>query len=448
MLFSILRPEQWLSKVTREEVKAHARFETAAIRRPAETYGRMLLLLLGVLSEVGRAECVLTKRDQSTLNKALRLKKNRIPKSGLINGRPPLRIASEAGCCSYLDRLVNAGFDVNTVDTENSTALCAAAMFGHLDCVDELLRLNAEVDHPCLDGLSAMIFASRENKPDVVKRLLKAGADVNWAGGIGMTALAGAAQVNSVEMIKLLLDAGADVNLPNGTFIPTPLGCAVEANATAAATVLVAHGASLDTMIQGKANALHQAAAFNNTGLIRVLVEAGALVDLPDNTGAIALHHAARNGNAEMLRYLRAAGSWLLSTNGDGLNVLHLAAQSGNVPAVKEILSWKVIDVNEEASEFTPLVFAAFHGHSKVVRLLVEEGADPNQKGRVSRVGAVEAATLSGKPEILRFLLQSGGEIVGKTLIEMAQRHLRTMMLNMQAIEGRIGICLGRCFLR
>ena len=40
----------------------------------------------------------------------------------------------------------------------------------------------------------------------------------------------------------------------------------------------------------------------------------------------------------------------------------------------------------------------------------------------------MEAATLSGKPEILRFLLQSGGEIGGKTLIEMAQRHLRTMV--------------------
>ena len=372
---------------------------------------------------------MLTEKPQSILKKAIRMKKRSIPKSRTVDGVYPLHLASRAGCPSFLDGLVKAGFDINGVDDHNYTALILSVGAGDLEVVDGLLRLGAAIDFPCVSGMTALVAASHLNKTEVARRLVEAGADVNWVTAVGTTALYEAAEVNAVEIVKLLLDAGADVNLPNGTIVSTPLCQAAQSNATDAAKVLVAHGATLDTMIEGMSNALHKAAYMNNTELVQVLVQAGASVDLPDITGSIALHHAARNGNAAMLRYLKAAGSWLHIPDGEGLTVLHLAAGSGSVPAVKEVLSWRVVDVNAEVRGQPALVVAAYYGHLNVVRLLVEEGADVNRRGPGPEIGPMEAAALSGKPDILRFLIKSGGEIAdGKLLIGVAQRHLRTMV--------------------
>jgi ankyrin repeat protein len=84
----------------------------------------------------------------------------------------------------------------------------------------------------------------------------------------------------------------------------------------------------------------------NDTRTVRTLLEAGASLDTPNSAGAIALHHAAWCENIELMRYLKAAGSWLHATGGPGRTALHLAVMGGSAAAVKEVLSWNVIEID------------------------------------------------------------------------------------------------------
>ncbi|MEM9595989.1 MAG: ankyrin repeat domain-containing protein [Acidobacteriota bacterium] len=62
----------------------------------------------------------------------------------------------------------------------------------------------------------------------------------------------------------------------------------------------------------------------------------------------------------------------------------------------------------DEETQLTPLALAAELGHTEIVRLLVEAGADPDIGGATS---PLEAAVLEGKPELVEILISAGANV-------------------------------------
>ena len=55
-------------------------------------------------------------------------------------------------------------------------------------------------------------------------------------------------------------------------------------------------------------------------------------------------------------------------------------AEKGNLPMCAQLLTrGHPVDLRDPDTGHTPLMFAAFHGHLEVTKLLLDHGADPNK---------------------------------------------------------------------
>ena len=172
-----------------------------------------------------------------------------------------------------------------------------------------------------------------------------------------------AAETGKVELVKLLVKAGADVNQPDEE----------------GWTVLMFAGGE------------------GNFDIVRVLVEANADVNFESPTGEHALETVARQGHQEIFDYLAPLTNLDLREEAEqklsegigkrrqeeavdpAVDMLILAASDGNLRKVKKLIEAGV-DVNGiDAYDTTPLSAAApIFNNIKVVRILLEAGADPN----------------------------------------------------------------------
>jgi ankyrin repeat protein len=130
--------------------------------------------------------------------------------------------------------------------TESEKEFIKAAKKGDLEKLKNLLENErALLGAQDTDGSTALHCATWKGHREVVAFLLKAGADIqvhnnndHW----GTTPLHAAAHANQTAILQLLIDAGAEINAKdmNGK---TPLHHTTFHKATAAAKILIKHGA-------------------------------------------------------------------------------------------------------------------------------------------------------------------------------------------------------------
>lgn len=115
--------------------------------------------------------------------------------------------------------LINSGFDVNTKDSYNKTALHVAVEYDNLEIVRLLLDHNAKVNVKSKDKRTPLLMIDEtvrdeddKSVVEIARLLIAKGADINVQDDEGETALMMAGDGN-LEVVKILLEAGANPNL-------------------------------------------------------------------------------------------------------------------------------------------------------------------------------------------------------------------------------------------
>lgn len=304
-------------------------------------------------------------------------------------GATPLWAASMNGSAAMVRRLLAAGANPNLALTLGETPLMIASRSGNAEVVRLLLEKRADPNARCCRGQTALMWAAAQKHADVVGVLIEHGADVNarsdslanfmgisgatsqakWFEQGGNTALMFAARVGDLASARQLVAAGADVNDRNYWGV-TVLTMAVYSNF---GTLYVgdqgvgAEGRGWFPLV-GQENFEHR---YADPGIIDFLLEQGADPNLGHETFT-GLHAAVMHRNEREVELLLAHGADPNVPLGDWTPLRRLTHSDFYFDK-----SWVGA---------TPLWLAARFGTPRMVRLLVDKGADPMFVQRVAAV--------------------------------------------------------------
>ncbi len=118
------------------------------------------------------------------------------------------------------DRVANSlvrGQSPNTSNSQGQTALMFAALGGHVEIIDLLIKNKGNLRLKDRDGRTALFWAAGNNQAEAVELLLKLGAPANDTDRQGTTALMIAARRGYEDVVRILLAAKAEVNMTDHT---------------------------------------------------------------------------------------------------------------------------------------------------------------------------------------------------------------------------------------
>jgi len=326
-------------------------------------------------------------------------------------------------------------------------AIIEAVRTGDQATLKTLLQKGANPNEAEPDGATALHWAAYRDDLQSAEALLKAGAKVNAANDLGASALWAASQNGSTAMVKRLLDAGANPNLALQSG-ETPLMVAARTGSAAVAELLLAKGANINAAGTRKQTALMWAVAQKHSEVVKVLLDHHADIRartetwsdveavpphgyLPYNKAIphgsdTALMFAALVGDLPSAKLLVAAGANVNDADAWGVSATAMAAHSKFEDLVEFLLD-KGANPSADGSGFSAIHPAIMHRSTRMVRALLDHGADANAvlktwtpERRTSKdfsfypevVGATPLwlAARFNQPEVMRLLLQHGAD--------------------------------------
>ena len=338
------------------------------------------------------------------------------------HGVTPLALASARGYPAVVETLLDAGADANRPSPQGETPLMVAARTGVVDSIEALLRHGASIGVDAREGWrgqTALMWAAAEGHATVVAPLVAAGADIDARSDGGFTPLAFSVRAGHGGTVEALVKAGADVNLalPDGT---TPLHLAVINAHYDVALQLLGHGADPAAAEPGWMP-LHQLVwtrrpnrHYNNpaafpTGMVSDLELARALVAHGADVNARQTAEP-RDGYRNMLNR-SGATPFLLAAKAVDLEMMRLLLELGADPLLP----------NEDGT--TALLVAAGVGIWSAsespgsaeealgaVKLMVELG-DSVTTVDDNGDAALHGAVMRGSPELVIYLLEHGAAL-------------------------------------
>ncbi|MCZ6679277.1 MAG: sigma-70 family RNA polymerase sigma factor, partial [Candidatus Poribacteria bacterium] len=273
----------------------------------------------------------------------------------------------------------------------NAVGICNAAQAGDLQRVKEILAVKPELakqDIASNNEHQPIHFAAEEGHADIVRVLLEAGADP--LNGIyphreatgALTLAKDREHTAVVDVIEGWLKEERGTTSKGEAFIQ-----AVNSGDTPGVGAALAEDAALiNATDKGGQTALFKAVHRGDLPLILELLDRGAEIDHHAADGSRPIHHCLAHSwkapDAMYKTYAIIAGA--LIARGAKYD-LWVACGVGDVTGVKRMLDAGSDNTGafKSRSPFwadyeNPLVVTCFQGHTKVVRLLLDSGADPD----------------------------------------------------------------------
>ncbi|CAL4123137.1 unnamed protein product [Meganyctiphanes norvegica] len=265
------------------------------------------------------------------------------------------------------------------VSTRWDARLHSAAIHGNLEeAVRVLDSGRVDVDAPDRDGTTPLILAAANGHVEVMQELLEQGADPNATRNTGTGALFFAAQCGFLDVVMLLLDNGAQINKASkdgGTAMIVAAQCGHDH----IVAEMLRRGADVNMAMRDRATAIFVAAQNGHDHVVKRLIDHGSTTTMRRQDGAGPLWIAAQMGHASVVKVLLQNGAHPDTARYDGATPLFKAAHKGHLEVVRELLPYKpklgLLKNGESA-----LHAAALYGQDKVVKMLIESGADPALK--------------------------------------------------------------------
>jgi ankyrin repeat protein len=351
-------------------------------------------------------------------------------------GFTPLWEAAQRGDAAIVGKLLKAGADVRIANPQGETALLPAARSGNTETVKLLLDHGANPNQKeNWRGETALMLAAAEGHTEVARMLMTHGANPNvrstsfkledrdgivglqaslyWKGGL--TALLFAARQGCLETGQALVEGGADMSETDTDFRFTPLMEAIFNGHLDFAQMLVEKGANINDgslyllIDQGK-TIPQRGDAQTVAGLTRLLLDRGANVNVVFNNGKVPpriTYPAIRYGPIVQ-----------------GSTPLLAAARTQDIRLMKMLLD-KRANPNQATTvdHFTPLMAALAGGGRRrgapppnpmpAVQLLIERGADVNAANSRGMT-AMHYAARAGNDAAIQLLADHGARLDGK----------------------------------
>lgn len=284
--------------------------------------------------------------------------------------------------------------------------------------VEEVKRMLDRGDSPAVYGerkwhplhytASPEDEGDREHDLEIARLLVEAGADINARTDVGFTALHLAVANERDELRNYFLDIGAEVN----------------------------------TELEDKWTPIVSAIDVGDPEAVRSLLEAGAKVGAPVPK-ICPLHYVAkedpqgtRNSDVEIARMLLKANARIDCWGRAEATPLYLATLNDR-PEVMEVLLEAGADIDQKAggTRGTPLRVAIFKGNIRQVKLLLDHGATVIGNGLIGfpmhyTVMEADKGQRQNDDAITELLLEAGAdindrEILGHTALHLAIKHRR-----------------------
>ena len=298
-------------------------------------------------------------------------------------GVSPFAVAAKNGNANILGQLMKAGADPNDeLNNINSgeTPLMHAARAGKADAVRMLLLAGARVNaRENWNGQTALHWAAAEGHGEVVAALIEGGADIRQRSNAGSSPFLFAVRKGDMASVKAFLDAGANVNEKRVDFA-TPLLVAIINGHEDLVDLLLdkgadpnAEGGSTDLSVQG-----------SKARPIRITLKTPSYRDQLKDTGTEG-GNGANNSWGRPLQAAIHAANWhisdeFVSINLDRLRIVKsLLAHGADVNSRNTEMEprWSGARYRRRQVGLTPFLAAARQADIEVMRLLLQNGADP-----------------------------------------------------------------------
>jgi ankyrin len=323
---------------------------------------------------------------------------------------------------------------------------------GDVAGVARLLAAGADPAEPTRLDVTPLYLAAANGNAAMIRLLVDAGADPNAVDVVGETMLMAAVASGELEAVATLIAAGADVRARDRDFEQTALMFAARAGKVPIADALLAAGAAVDAQTRTGPEPPwvlpNSRPGFSfGIGIIRGgLPEDRGMRPFRDG-GMTPLLYAAREGHTAMVERLLDAGADIEGTEANGITPLLIAISNDHAGTASLLIErgadldaqdwygrsplWSAVNVrNLYLHNQTFEHVADREGMLRIVRLLLERGADPNPRTResppvrdhlLSATGTLEwvdftgqtpflAAALAGDVTVMRLLLEHGAD--------------------------------------
>ncbi|AIF81164.1 hypothetical protein I862_03005 [endosymbiont of Acanthamoeba sp. UWC8] len=306
-----------------------------------------------------------------------------------------------------IEFLIAKGADVNFPSNEE-TALTVAAQYGCCEALSILLGYGANVEITDHNGNTALILAADNGHEDIVNKLISAEANVNYQDDEGRTALMLAAEKGYIQIVGDLLNAKANPNLQDhygNTALMLISNCDNMKIGREITQTLITHSANLDLQNEDKWTALMLALENDHFSIAKIYIEEGADVNISDEKNYTALIYAMQNNANNSLVELIIAKA----DDETKLNALMYAIEN-DLENIAQLLIAKIVNINEQINNTTPLIEAVRFGRLKIINQLIIAGAALNEQDAFGKTALIYAYEKNYN-KIFEILIKAGAKI-------------------------------------
>jgi ankyrin repeat protein len=357
-------------------------------------------------------------------------------------------------------KYIGQGMDPNYKDTHERTALMWAVMYGYHDLVRFLLDHGADIavrqEHSnfiplltaadngdlelvklCLDrGIdiniqdkyrdTALLLSCKEQHTEIVKYLLDRGADPAIRGFLDLDAFWYAFEKKNYQILELLIKhktnldsyyiSPRDSGEPRGFFPATALFHAVYYDDVEMASFLLDHGADADAVYEHGLSPLGMAVIKNNYAPAELLIQKKADVRYVNKTGYSIVDYAKKVDNyydlklGDVFKLVMRTIKEYAAPDFKGVRFKE-ALYADDLEYIR-LLVERGADVNQKLYwDSTPLIIACAEGNPEIVAYLISMKAEVNYAGKESGITPLLAAAANGNPKVIELLIKHHADI-------------------------------------